>query len=101
MKQDLLPDYFDFEAGAPLWQVRSDRKSLERKFTFKDFQQAFEFMTLAAQYAEEINHHPDWCNSWNEVRVSLTTHSFGGLTELDVRMAQKMNDLAGKVQAKS
>jgi 4a-hydroxytetrahydrobiopterin dehydratase len=101
MKRDLLPDSFDFEAGAPLWLTLSDRKHLERKFTFKDFQQAFEFMTLAAQYAEEINHHPDWCNTWNEVRVRLTTHSAGGLTELDVLMAQRMNDLAGKVQAKS
>lgn len=97
MKQDLLPDYFDFEVNAPLWIVSSDRKSIERKFTFKDFQQAFEFMTLAAQFAEEINHHPDWCNSWNEVRVSLTTHSSGGLTELDVRLAQKMNDFAQNV----
>jgi len=101
MKQNLLPDHFDFEANTPLWNVRSDRKFIERKFTFKNFQQAFEFMTLAAQFTEEINHHPDWCNSWNEVRVSLTTHSSGGLTELDVRLAQKMNDFAQKVQLMS
>jgi len=101
MKQDLLPDHFDFEKSTPLWVVRSDRKSIERKFTFKDFRQAFEFMTLSAQYAEEIGHHPDWCNSWNEVRVSLTTHSSGGLTELDVWMAQRMNDLAQEFRVKS
>jgi 4a-hydroxytetrahydrobiopterin dehydratase len=101
MKQDLLPDHFDFEKSTPLWVVCSYRKSIERKFTFKDFRQAFEFMTLSAQYAEEIGHHPDWCNSWNEVRVSLTTHSSGGLTELDVWMAQRMNDLAQEFQVKS
>lgn len=101
MKQDLLPDHFDLEERTPSWLVCSDRKSLERKFTFKDFQQAFEFMTRSAQYAEEINHHPDWCNSWNEVRVSLTTHSSGGLTELDVQMAQRMSALAREVQSKA
>ena len=94
MKQNLLPKNFDFEKGAPLWTLHSDHKSIERQFIFKDFQQAFEFMTLSAQYAEEINHHPDWSNSWNRVRVILTTHSSGGLTKLDLLMAQKMNDLA-------
>ena len=101
MKQNLLPENVDLNKGAPLWTVHPDRKSIERQFTFKDFQQAFEFMTLSAQYAEEINHHPDWSNSWNRVRVYLTTHSSGGLTELDMRMAQKMNDLAEKLQSKS
>ena len=96
-----MPTHFDFGVNTPLWDMHPDRKSIERKFTFKDFQQAFEFMTLAAQFAEEINHHPDWCNSWNKVRVSLTTHSSGGLTDLDVRLAQKMNDLAHKAQSKS
>lgn len=100
MKQNLLPESIDFDKVTPLWVVRSDRKSMERQFIFKDFQQAFEFMTLSAQYAEEINHHPDWSNSWNQVKVNLTTHSCGGLTELDLRMAQKMNDLAEKLQPK-
>jgi 4a-hydroxytetrahydrobiopterin dehydratase len=101
MKRDLLPDHFDFEKSTPQWVVHSDRKSIERKFIFKDFGEAFEFMTLSAQYAEEISHHPDWCNSWNEVKVILTTHSSGGLTELDVRMAQKMNNLVRQFQVKS
>ena len=100
MKQNLLPENIDLDKVAPLWVVCSDRKSMERQFIFKDFQQAFEFMTLSAQYAEEINHHPDWSNSWNRVKVNLTTHSCGGLTELDLRMAQKMNDLAEKLQPK-
>ena len=94
MKRNLLPENFDFEKSAPFWTLLPDRKSIERQFTFKDFQQAFEFMTLSAQYAEEINHHPDWSNSWNRVRVILTTHSSGGLTELDMQLARKMNELA-------
>jgi 4a-hydroxytetrahydrobiopterin dehydratase len=101
MKQNLLPENIDLEKSAPLWVVHSDRKSIERQFTFKDFQQAFEFMTLSAQYAEEINHHPDWSNSWNRVRVILTTHSSGGLTELDMKMAQKMNQFADTLQSKT
>jgi len=100
MKQVLLPENFDFDQGAPLWIVHPNRKSIERQFTFKDFQQAFEFMTLSAQYAEEINHHPDWSNSWNQVRVTLTTHSSGGLTELDMQLARKMNDLATNPSSK-
>ena len=94
MKQNLLPENFDFEKGAPSWILHPGRKLIERQFIFKDFLQAFEFMTLSAQYAEEINHHPDWSNSWNRVKVILTTHSSGGLTNLDVLMAQKMNDVA-------
>ena len=101
MENLLLPENFDFEGHLPLWLVDSDRKSIERTFIFKDFEQAFEFMTLSAQYAQEIDHHPDWSNSWNKVKVKLTTHSSGGLTKLDVRMAQKMNDLAHGVEAKS
>ena len=101
MRNLLLPAHFDFEVNVPLWLVHSDRKSIEHIFIFKDFQQAFEFMTLSAQYAQEIDHHPDWSNSWNEVKVKLTTHSSGGLTDLDVQMARKMNDLALRVEVGS
>jgi 4a-hydroxytetrahydrobiopterin dehydratase len=48
-------------------------------------------MTLCAQYAEEIDHHPDWSNSWNKVAVQLSTHSSNGLTELDMQMAREMD----------
>jgi len=51
-------------------------------------------MTESASFAEEINHHPDWSNSWNNVKVRLTTHSSPGLTNLDIRLAQKMDELA-------
>lgn len=60
-------------------------------FEFKDFTQAFGFMTRVALAAEKMDHHPDWSNSWNKVTVNLCTHSAGGLTKNDF-------DLAGKIQ---
>jgi len=54
-------------------------------------------MTLSAQYAEELDHHPDWSNSWNKVRVSLTTHSAGTLTALDIQLAKAMDAFASQV----
>jgi 4a-hydroxytetrahydrobiopterin dehydratase len=48
-------------------------------------------MTLCAQHAEQIDHHPDWSNSWNKVAVNLSTHSSKGLTELDMQMARAMD----------
>jgi 4a-hydroxytetrahydrobiopterin dehydratase len=98
MSSQLLPENFDFEEGAPFWAPDVNQTSIERQFTFKDFEQAFQFMTLCARYAQEIDHHPDWSNSWNKVRVRLTTHSAEGLTELDIRMARQMNNLAEQVQ---
>ena len=65
--------------------------SLHRVFEFKDFSQAFGFMTRVALAAEKMDHHPDWSNSWNKVTVDLATHSAGGITKNDF-------DLAGKIQ---
>ena len=80
------------------WQIKREKK-ITRKFTFVNFEQAFEFMTLVAQYAQKIDHHPDWSNSWNKVEVQLSTHSSNGLTALDVQMAQAMDLFALQVQA--
>jgi 4a-hydroxytetrahydrobiopterin dehydratase len=71
------------------WSVESG--NLHRVFEFKDFAQAFAFMTRVALAAEKMDHHPDWSNSWNKVTVDLSTHSAGGLTRNDF-------DLAGKIQ---
>ena len=71
-----------------------DGTSLSRFFTFADFAQAFGFMARAAEVAESLDHHPDWSNSWNRVAVSLTTHSAGGLTGLDIALAEAMDALA-------
>ena len=91
MKNELLPDDFDFQSSIPLWTLDQSRKTIYREFIFVDFEQAFQFMTLCAQYAEEIDHHPDWSNSWNKVAVQLSTHSSKGLTELDMQMARAMD----------
>ena len=81
----------------PLWSLLAEGKAITREFVFVDFKQAFEFMTLSAQYAEQINHHPDWSNSWNKVTVQLSTHSVAALTTLDVQLAKAMDAFADKV----
>ena len=90
----LLPDDMDFQEALPAWKMSADEKTVSQEFIFTDFKSAFEFMTLVARYAEEIDHHPDWSNSWNRVSVRLTTHSAGGLTELDLAMAKAMDQFA-------
>jgi 4a-hydroxytetrahydrobiopterin dehydratase len=100
MKQPLLPKDFDFQNSTPLWALDESRTIISREFLFADFKAAFEFMTLCAQRAEEIDHHPDWSNSWNKVTVHLSTHSSKGLTALDIEMAKAMDLFALQVQAK-
>jgi len=92
----VIVDKFDLEKEIPLWSLE-DGKKIMREFAFTDFEQAFQFMTLSAQYAEEIDHHPDWSNSWNKVKVNLTTHSAGGLTKLDLQLAKAMDAFASQV----
>ena len=99
MKPKKLPTNFDFEKNLPLWKQDASGNAIERNFVFKDFQQAFDFMTLCAKYAEKINHHPDWSNSWNRVNVRLSTHSENALTLLDVQLAKAMDGFAIQVQA--
>lgn len=78
------------------WQEASDRDALARTFTFKNFNQAFGFMTRSALLAEKMNHHPEWFNVYKTVEVTLTTHDAGGVTDLDVRMAKAMNRFAAE-----
>jgi 4a-hydroxytetrahydrobiopterin dehydratase len=73
-----------------------DGEKLHRTFTFRDFSEAFGFMSRVALAAEKLDHHPDWTNVWNRVTVTLSTHDAGGLTELDFRLAAEMNRLAGE-----
>jgi len=75
----------------PQWQCDEDNKSISRRFNFKDFNQAFGFMTHVAQQAEKLNHHPDWFNKYGVVEVRLTTHDAGGLTDLDIKLARFMD----------
>ena len=94
----MIVDGFDLDKEIPLWSVEASGKTIARVFAFTNFKQAFEFMTLVAQYAEEIDHHPDWSNSWNKVTVKLTTHSVGTLTKLDVQLAKAMDTFAFQVK---
>ena len=94
----MIVDGFDLEKEIPLWSLELEGKAIARKFVFADFQQAFDFMTLCAQYAEKIDHHPDWSNSWNKVSVKLTTHSVGTLTRLDIQLAKAMDAFASQVK---
>ena len=96
-KPKLLTQDVDFAKTLPRWSVSADLKVLSQEFIVADFKGAFEFMTLVAHYAEEIDHHPDWSNSWNRVNVHLSTHSMGGLTELDILLAGGMDQFADRV----
>jgi 4a-hydroxytetrahydrobiopterin dehydratase len=73
------------------WSIKNG--NLHRTFEFADFNQAFGFMCRAALLAEAMNHHPDWSNVWNKVTVNLSTHSIGGISQLDFELAEKMQKL--------
>lgn len=92
----MIIDGLNIEKEIPLWVLEGKGKTIQREFVFKSFKQAFEFMTLCAGYAEEIDHHPDWSNSWNKVSVSLSTHSAGALTKLDIQLAKAMDAFASQ-----
>ena len=76
------------------WQHDDQRDAISKRYKFADFNAAFGFMTRVALVAEKMDHHPEWANVYNRVDVTLTTHDAGGLTELDVKLAQKMDMLA-------
>ena len=73
------------------WALTEGRDAIEKTFKFDDFTEAMGFMMRAAIWAEKWNHHPEWRNIYNRVWVVLTTHDVGGLSELDFKLAQKMN----------
>ena len=75
------------------WSLLDDRDAISKTFTFKNFNEAFGWMTRAALIAEQMNHHPEWFNVWNRVEVTLSTHDAGGLTELDIRLADQMDGI--------
>lgn len=81
-------------AGLNGWSEAADRDAIAKEFKFKDFSEAFGWMTRVALAAEKMDHHPEWFNVWNRVEVTLSTHDAGGLTELDIRLAKKMDKLA-------
>lgn len=78
----------------PLWSVLPGRDALYRRWRFADFSEAFGFMTRAALLAEQHNHHPEWCNTWNTVEIVLSTHDAGGLSLRDVTLASAIDGIA-------
>lgn len=76
------------------WRECEDRDAISKSFRFKSFSEAWGFMSRAALAAEKMNHHPEWFNVYNKVEVTLSTHDAGGLTELDVELARRMDAIA-------
>ncbi len=77
------------------WQEVSGRNAIQKKFSFKDFNAAFGFMTRVALLAEKMDHHPEWFNVYNRVEVTLSTHDADGVSERDIKMARAMDEWAG------
>ena len=76
------------------WTLEGRGKALVRTFKFKDFSEAFGFLTRVALYAEKADHHPEFTSVWNRVDFRLTSHDAGGVTERDVALAEAINALA-------
>ena len=76
------------------WTRSADGKALERTLKFKDFGEAFAFLTRVALHAEKADHHPEFTSVWNRVDFRLTSHDAGGVTERDVKLAEAINNLA-------
>ncbi|NQZ73802.1 MAG: 4a-hydroxytetrahydrobiopterin dehydratase [Dinoroseobacter sp.] len=75
------------------WSMVEGRDAIQKTFLFKNFVEAFGFMTQVAIIAEKMNHHPEWSNVYRTVEVTLTTHDANGLSDLDIALARKMDAL--------
>ena len=75
------------------WSLATDGASIKRSFVFKNFSEAFAFMTRVALLAEQQDHHPEWANVYNRVEITLTTHDCGGLSTRDAKMARAIDRL--------
>lgn len=76
------------------WKLLSDRNAISKTYKFKNFNEAFAFMTSVAIFADKINHHPEWFNVYSRVDVVLTTHDLNGVSELDITLAEHMDNFA-------
>jgi len=79
-------------ANLPGWSIVDGK--LHKEFTFKNFIEAFGFMTTAALHIEKMNHHPEWFNVYNKIKVDLVTHDAGGITQNDINLARILNSLS-------
>lgn len=96
MSADKLSDEDRTAALAELtdWTLVDGRDAIAKTFTFKNFNEAFGWMSRVAMAAEKMDHHPEWFNVYKTVDVTLSTHSAGGLSSLDVRLAKLMDKMA-------
>jgi 4a-hydroxytetrahydrobiopterin dehydratase len=78
------------------WQEVEGRDAIAKTFVFKDFNEAFGFMSRVALTAEKMDHHPEWFNVYKTVEVTLSTHDAGGVTEKDAALARAMDGYAGR-----
>jgi 4a-hydroxytetrahydrobiopterin dehydratase len=77
------------------WQtIQGNLSSLHKEWTFSSFREAGAFMSYVAEEADQLNHHPDWQNTYNHVRITLTTHDAGGLTQRDIDLARAIDAYA-------
>ncbi len=75
----------------PGWKVVNGK--LSKSFEFKDFIEAFSFMTRVAMHAEKMNHHPEWFNVYNKVNIDLVTHDLNGISNYDMKLANAINKI--------
>jgi 4a-hydroxytetrahydrobiopterin dehydratase len=78
------------------WRETPGRDAIFKKFVFKDFNEAFGFMTRAALVAEKMDHHPEWSNVYKTVEVTLSTHDTGGLSDKDIQLAKMMDAISAR-----
>ena len=83
--------------GLSGWTEKQDGEAIGRSFVFRDFNEAFGFMSRVALVAEKNDHHPEWRNVYKTVDVVLSTHDSGGVTSLDIDLAKVMNAVAGQL----
>ena len=76
------------------WTMSADGKAIERSLRFKDFSEAFAFLTRVAMHAEKVDHHPEFTSVWNRVDFRLTTHDSDGVTDRDIALARAIDSLA-------
>ena len=76
------------------WSEAKDRDAISRTFTFRDFNEAFGFMTRVAIKAQEMDHHPEWFNVYSNVEITLLTHDANGVTERDIQLARFIDEIA-------
>ena len=93
LSADAIPKMLTMLDG---WSMAADQEAITKTYTFRNFSEAFGFMSRVALEAEKMDHHPEWSNVWNRVVIVLSTHDVGGLSDLDLRLAAAIDGIARK-----